>query len=32
MYGPIRDRWNANGNPRIILLDGKHKFQNIAIS
>jgi thiol-disulfide isomerase/thioredoxin len=30
MYGPIREAWNANGIPRIILLDDKHKFQNVA--
>lgn len=30
MYGPIREAWNANGIPRIILLDDKHQFQNVA--
>ena len=30
MYGPIREAWNANGIPRIILLDDKHRFQNVA--
>ena len=32
MYGPIREAWNANGIPRIILLDDKHVFQNVAFS
>jgi thiol-disulfide isomerase/thioredoxin len=31
MYGPIREAWNVDGIPRIMLLDDKHKFQNIAI-
>ncbi len=26
MYGPIRETWNANGIPRLILLDDKHTF------
>ena len=32
MHGPIRERWNANGIPSIILLDDKHTFQNVAIN
>jgi thiol-disulfide isomerase/thioredoxin len=31
-YGPIREAWNANGIPRIILLDHNHTFQNVAFS
>jgi thiol-disulfide isomerase/thioredoxin len=31
-YGPIREAWNAHGIPRIILLDDKHIFQNVAFS
>jgi thiol-disulfide isomerase/thioredoxin len=30
MYGPIREAWNAEGAPRIILLDDKHRFQNVT--
>jgi hypothetical protein len=32
MYGPIREHWNADGIPRLILLDHKHTFQNVTIS
>jgi dienelactone hydrolase/thiol-disulfide isomerase/thioredoxin len=31
MYGPIGERWNIDGIPRLILLDNKHTFHNIAI-
>jgi thiol-disulfide isomerase/thioredoxin len=31
-YGPIREAWNANGIPRIVLLDDKHTFQDVALS
>jgi thiol-disulfide isomerase/thioredoxin len=31
MYGPIREHWNADGIPRLILLDDKHTFQNVRI-
>ena len=31
MYGPIREAWNANGIPRIFLLDDKHQFQNVVV-
>ena len=30
MYGPIREAWNAESAPRIILLDDKHCFQNVT--
>lgn len=32
MYGPIREAWNSNGIPQIILLDEKHRFQDVAFS
>jgi thiol-disulfide isomerase/thioredoxin len=32
MHGPISEQWNLNGIPRIILLNDKHTFQNVAIS
>ena len=31
MYGPIREAWNVDGIPRIILLDDKHRFQNLTL-
>jgi carboxymethylenebutenolidase len=32
LHGPIGEQWNVDGIPRLILLEDKHTFQNIAIS